>query len=173
MIIQDDKCYINDTYRFLFPILKYYGDEYIDCIRQLYKQGVFIHDTEMFINENDNLFVLINITKSLELNDRIEIASRISYLSRQDYVKKIYITDIKTENKKPDKVVIVFEIPKTYQGVVSKMLEGDLKLYNNYDIEKYFKSENSLNITYFKQCRNILQTGNYNKPKIKNEILNF
>lgn len=174
MEITNDNFVVNNTYRFVYPILRLYGDEYINHIKELYKQGVFIDD--MFVARPDDreyLHIVINIPFTLQYKDRQNLVSTLEWFAGSDIMQKQYILNVNKVTKKPKHIVLMFPIPQRYQGCIKLFVEGNTNLFSKQDVEQCFVAFDKKNENYFKYCRNIIAAKTMIKINLDEEVLNI
>lgn len=174
MEIKNDNFVVNNTYRFVYPILRLYGNEYINHIKELYKQGVFIDD--MFVARPDDreyLHIVINIPFTLQYKNRENLVSTLEWFTDSKLLQKKYILNVNKKTKKPHHIVLMLPIPQRYQGCISLFLEGNTNLFSKKDVEECFVSPNKRYESYFKYCRSVIAAKTKIKINIDEEVLNI
>lgn len=169
----DDRVVINNTYRFVFPILRLYGKEYERQMENLYKQGVFIDD--MFVarpDDRDYLHVVVNIPYSLKRKEKKQLADTLKWFN-DNVAHMVYILNVDKHSKKPWHIVMMLAIPQRYQGCVKLFVEGNTNLFSNKDVEYCFSARNKLNEGYFNYCKNIIAEKTKIKINLDEEVLNI
>lgn len=175
MILDKDEFYLNDTFKFIFPILRMYGNDYMINMKELCKQGVFIDDLRHIHDEKDRLYIVINTKMMSKSKTRHQIAEILDFFKKKDYFFDLYILDVKKDDKTPHRIVLVLDIPKQYQGIFYEFVNGKYEsMYCVDDINTYFKENMPQNKAYFDYIRSILLSNKpQKKPNIENEVLNF
>lgn len=174
MEIIGNKIIINQTYRFLFPILRLYGEEFNKRIAMMYKQGVFIDDILNFrYDDKDYLHIVINVPMTINNYNKGLIHETINWLQNKGYISKKYILDVLTKNKKPWHIVFMIAIPSKYQGCIDLFLHGESNLFDEKDINECFKALNKVNEKYFAYCKSIIISKKKISININDEVLNY
>jgi len=136
MKIKYGKIYVNKTWRFLAPSLKYYGEEFIKKLNFVMKLSFGIHDTLLDgskISEGNNIYILVDRHAKPK-----EYVNFLNYVQDKTYYVDSYSYD---EVVDPRKMMIILKIPEELsesyyyflKGQYSKMYNKELldKLYNN------------------------------------------
>lgn len=167
MEIKNEKFNINNTYRFIFPILRMYGFDYMSHMASMYKQGVFIDDiTYPNPSNKDRLYIVVNTSLSKT------IAEDINFFEKQSYVPKIYIHSIHRHTKAPIRMVVVFDMPLKYNNIFNKFIKGEYYMFEPNDVNTFFKPLQNVNEPFFRYCRNVLLRKNkISPPNFNDEIL--
>lgn len=175
MIIKlNDNFFVNETYRFIYPILKLYGNDFYNRIRMMIKQGIFIDDMmNVRYDDKDYLHIVINIPITINKYGSKFVNNTINYLRTVPYLSKDYILSIKSTTKEPQQIVLMVLIPKQYQGCINKFLGGNINLFSKDDIEHCFKANCKDNEPYFAYCRNMIAIKGKVDINLNNELLNY
>jgi len=174
MNITGNKVVINQTYRFLFPILNLYGEEFKKRIAMLHKQGIFIDDImNIRYDDNDYLHIVVNVPKTIQRHNKEFICETINWLREEGYMPKNYILDVIAENKKPQHIVLMILIPEKYQGCIDLFLRGESNLFENQDVNKCFQATNKANEGYFAFCRKTIISSKKININLSDEVLNY
>ena len=173
--------YPNHTTNFLFPILRMYGEEFTKMMGRVFVYGVFIDDILVKRPDDDDyLHVVIDLQMTaLIANDDNVVFDVVAWMVENGFVSEYYKLDTA-----PGKLVLIIRIPDKYQGCVDKFLKGDMSLYTQEDIDKYFhKIEPKLDEEYryviskseeyFTSCRRVLTRGAHVNIDLDKEVLNL
>lgn len=166
---------INDSFILLYPVLRLHGKECAEWLKKMSKCGVFVDDINNPNEHKDCLYVIARV-----LNDTFDCIDRkfkndmediISFFSSKKYLKDMYILSV-NNRKKPDKLVFVFRMPRSYNGTIDKFLEGNYDLFNKADIEYCWTPNDMKNKYIFDFAKKVL-LGEipYRRPSVKNEVL--
>lgn len=168
MVLKGDKVIINNTYRFVFPILRLYGEEYVKRMDDIFKLAVFIDDlTNPRYDKDDYLHVVIDPLRVVK-QPTYTLENTIAWMESKGILNKAY----KLESD-PNKMVLMIRIPEKYQGCVGLFVEGNTALYSKADTESCFCARNKVNEAYFKYCRSIILAKTRIKIDLDEELLNF
>lgn len=140
MQIHTGKLYKNKTLKYLYPSLKFYGEDLTDNLRNLVKLAVGIGDTNDY-TEEQNIYILLD-TKPIMNKDynvvsySIKLQTFLEWFRLQKYYVKDYIVRVKNEG---DKHMIVIRVPNTLCTAFNNFIKGKYsKMYSNTQIEFYF-----------------------------------
>lgn len=168
MILTGEYPFINDTYRFLLPILRMYGEEFLKRFSPIYKIGVFIDDLSNPRNDdNDYLHVVIDLKKT-HANYGDIVGEHVGWMWSKGLLGNYYALD-----SSAGKYVMMIRIPEKYQGCIDKFVQGDVDLFSEQDVNKCFQALNKVNEAYFKYCRNVIKLKKRVEIDLDQEILNF
>lgn len=139
MQIQNGKLYDNRTWRYLFPCLKSYGEEFTNYLKTFFKLGVGLGDVN-FEEKTDgkSIFILFETDFAFPLHkDTIkykeDFARFLLWLRNQPFYIEDYIYD-------KNQHMIVVKIPEEYFDTVKYFKKGKYsKMYTDKEIQKYFK----------------------------------
>lgn len=170
----NDDFFVNETYRFIYPILRLYGEDFYSKIRMMFKQGVFIDDImNIRYDEKDYLHIVVNVPVTVKRFGKMFICDAINYLRAGGYMLKDYIPSVKQTSKEPQQIVLMILIPQKYQGCINKFLKGEIDLFSKEDVEHCFKANVKENEPYFAYCRNCIATKRKIDINLENEVLNY
>jgi hypothetical protein len=140
MELKVNQLYKNKTYSYLYPVLKGYGNTFINKFNPVFKLAVGVHDTLLdgsTVSKSSNLYVLtdtkINETKFQEFKE---------WVTCQDYCIADYCPD--SEINKSRKYMFVIKIPPEYEKAYGEFLKGNYsKMYNENALNLLFQSKDS------------------------------
>ena len=168
MILKNNKVFINNTHRFLFPILRMYGEEFASKIARLYKLGTFIDDIENPRDDNDDYLHIVVDVKITRKNYGDFLDECVAWMKAKGYLEKCYVLSYDS-----NKIVLMIRIPEKYQGCIGQFVQGDVDLFSEQDVNKCFQARNKVNEDFFRYCRNVIRTKKRVKIDLDQEILNF
>ena len=152
MQIQSGKLYENKTWEYLYPTLKYYGEELSSKLAMFFKLAVGVRDLNRR-EEHNCLYILIDTDMHFSDNKKREryksnFTSFLNWLSYKDY----FVTDYIYENINSGKHMIVLKIPKKFDKSYMSFIQGKYsEMYSIRDTKKYFKYLVSANKTLEKR----------------------
>lgn len=136
MTIKYGRLYVNKTWRFLAPSLKYYGEEFIQKFNVVMKLAVGIHDTLLDgsqVSDDNNIYVLVD-----RLAKPKEFLNFINFISEQEYYIDSYSYD---EVVNPRKMMIILKIPEELSGSYYHFLKGHYsKMYNRQQLRELYNN---------------------------------
>jgi hypothetical protein len=162
MQIQRGKLYENKTWRYLYPCLKFYGEELMKNLGSFFKLAVGVRDFNRK-DEPNCLYILIDtnipLASDSQIRDYKERFSKfLDWLSYQEY----YVSDYIYEK---DMHMLVLRIPKEYSSTYINFTKGQYsKMYSLKDIRDYFK--------YLQIPNKELELKQNGKLKIIKDVLN-
>lgn len=137
MEIKYGDLYINKTWRFLAPALKYHGEEFILKFNSMMKLAVGIHDTvldDSTVSEDNNIYVLVD--KNVDYKSFLNF---ISYVKYEDYYVDSYSYD---EIVNPRKIMIILKLPEGFDKTYYSFLQGKYsEMYSKEEIKKLFNNQ--------------------------------
>ena len=167
MYLKGDNFVINNTYKFIYPILQLHGEGYIDNMKGLYKQAVYIDD--LMANRTDNEdYLHIVVNKPLTLAYGKPLMGTIARMEKYDWFAKYYPLDSDDRH-----IVLMIRIPEKYQGCIDELFRGNVSYFSPSDINQCFKAQDKKNEPYFRYCRNIMAERTRVKINLDEEVLNF
>lgn len=192
MNVRIGKLYENKTWKYLTPCLAFHGKAFVDKFNNVFKLGVFIHDT---LNDGasitKNRLVYIMLDKFYQKKD---YQIFLEFIKTQEYYVGEYCPDSNFIDSR--KHIIMLKVPEEMNHAYDKFLEGKysemytkdqlknleevLKRYNSYDVltktnsalESFAKE---VSLEFEVEC-NIeeLRNAEYDFPLLaKQEVLNF
>jgi hypothetical protein len=132
MEIHEGKFYINKTSKFLYPILRYYGNSFVSELNKIVKYAIGIHDSNLKDTIGSyNILILINT----KINP-IQVNKFLKRVEEQEYYVKYYNP---SSNIQENKKIIVIKIPEKYYSSYDNFIIGNYsQMYNEGDIKKSF-----------------------------------
>ena len=134
MKIQLGKILMNRTRKYLFPIIKSYGNDFTTVVNSLFKVGIGIGDmivNKCGIHHEKHLFILVDIN-----------VSPVSFLASLNWLKEhpAYEDDYAFDNVKSGRLhMIVIKVPDTYIESLDNFRKSKFsKMYSKEDIVKLF-----------------------------------
>lgn len=168
MVLKGDNVVVNKTYRFIFPILRLYGEEYLKRMDDIYKLAVFIDDlTNPRYDKDDYLHVVIDPQRKIG-KKHYTLEDTIAWLTHNGILNKAY-----TLESDPNKIVLMIRIPDKYQGCIDLFVQGYTNLFSKQDVDRYFQARNKVNAAYFNDVRSIIRAKTRIKIDLDMELLNF
>lgn len=147
MQIQSGKLYENRTWNYLYPCLKYYGNDLMDKLSSFFKLAVGVGDVNR-TEEGNCIYILVDTDLPLMSETQREdykrkFAKFLDWLSYKDY----YVTDYVFEDiDKSDKHMVVLRLPKIYDITYVNFVKGNYSvMYSPKVINDYFKYINIQN----------------------------
>lgn len=168
LIKADEEFLVNETYRFIYPILRLYGEDFYNPIRMVFKLGVFIDDIMTERDEEDYLHVVVSPQTTIDRYGKKFYDDAIGRMRADERVEKIY--PLATD---PSLTVLMIRIPQKYQGCIGELLRGNITCYSKSDIAACFRANCKENEPYFAYCRNMMAVGRHLDVNLSNEVLNF
>ena len=135
MKIEYGKIYINKTWRFLVPTLKFYKGDFVKKFSALFKLAVGIHDTLLDgseISENNNLYVLVDKKYNEEA-----FYDFLDYCEGKTYFIDKYAYEDNVVNSR--KYMIVLKIPSKFSHAYACFLRGEYsQMYLDEDLQQLY-----------------------------------
>lgn len=149
MDIQKGKPFVNRTWKYLFPCMKYYDKEFIDMISTVFKLSVGIGDA-LHTNRLDTPCIYILIDKTI---NPIAVGKLINWSRNQVYYVDHYDTDYLSST-----LMLVLKIPKRFEDTYKYFLNGEYsKMYPTKDLYYLYKDvENSTLDPMWEDAKNVL-----------------
>lgn len=137
--------YQNRSLRYLLPLLKYYGNDFVDRVNTLEIKFCGIGDYAINTNVGENMYIVIEITKEKYFENFM------NYIIKQEFYIQDYIFSLK---KNLHAFVVRFPFPQIIDnflaGQYSSMLSTD-------DIERYYqKTYKVRGVEYYTSVYSIL-----------------
>lgn len=164
MNIKRGNLYMNRTWTYLFPLLKYYGIDLETHIKSFMKLAVGISDFNNTHTE-PTFCILFDVSTSIQANRPTELgedfANFLDWVRLQDYYLDDYMYDVDDTQLH----MLVIKFPEKYLHVYDKFILGEYsEMYTQYELDTYFgiipNPRNDGVIDYrnkhFKQIRNVL-----------------
>lgn len=167
MYLKGDDFFVNNTYRFIYPILRLYGEGYINNITELYKQAVYIDD--LMANRTDNEdYLHIVVNKPLTLAYGKPLMETIARMEKYDWFAKYYPLGADDRH-----IALMIRIPEKYQGCIDEFFRGNVSYFSQTDINQCFKTPDKRFEPYFQYLRNLMAERTRVKINLDEEVLNF
>lgn len=137
MQIQNGKLYENRTWLYLYPSLRFYGDDLMDKLSTFFKIATGVGDTN-FQKKDNCIFILIDLNlpfseKSLR-KYRTDFSNFLDWVSYKPYYKDNYIF-----NEEKYQHMIVLKLPTNLKGGYSHFITGEYsKMYTSKQIDYFF-----------------------------------
>ena len=145
MQIQSGKLYENRTWKYLFPCLKYYGNDLINYLTSFIKLGVGIGDDNVK-TEGNCIFILIetNVPLASELDRNSYKRSFSKFLDWLRY-QPYYMTDYVYEGlDSGEKHMVVIKVPPIHDTTYVNFIQGNYsEMYKKEELNKYFNIMNN------------------------------
>lgn len=142
MQIQSGKLYKNKTWLYLYPCLKFYGQELRQHLNSFLKLGVGISDHNLNItNGFNNIYILFDTEPVLEKDsDLVKYKENfnkfLDWLRYQYYYETDYVFE---ELKYSGKHMVVLKIPSKHDITLIKFIQGQYsEMYTTKDINEYY-----------------------------------
>lgn len=136
MKIKYGRLYVNKTWRFLAPSLKYYGEEFVQKFNVVMKLAVGIHDTLLDgskISEDNNIYVLVDRHAKPK-----EYVDFLNYVQSKSYYVDSYSFD---EIINPRKMMIILKIPQELSKAYYHFLKGEYsRMYNSKELNELYNN---------------------------------
>lgn len=167
-IKKEDAAIVNNTYRFVFPILRLYGEEFCEKLGKIYKDGIFIDDVAaQRPDDADYLHVVIDLQRT-RANFGDIVGEYVGWMWEKGWLGNYYALDSDS-----GKYVMMIRIPEKYQGCIDKFVQGDVDLFSEQDVNKCFQARNKANVGFFRYCRDVIRIKKRVKIDLDQEMLNF
>lgn len=130
MMLQNGKLYKNRTYKYLYPSIKYYGEELRLKLNTVSKMAIGVGDINIS-SAPPALYILLDTS-----NTTLMYQTKFSEFLEWIRTKYFYFTDyLFTENSH----MIVIKIPSKFENIIDHFLLGEYsKLYPLKEINQYF-----------------------------------
>lgn len=163
MIIKNNKLYENRTYKYLFPVVKYYGEELTNYLNYFIKLGVGLNDDNKRLPGGCLCILISTNPKVSNLEDYLEKLDRfLTWIKYQDY----YITDyVYSMSEECSSHMVVIDIPMAYNTAYIKFILGRYsQMYTVqqveflYPLDKKFRNDDLKSAYLHRICaiRNVL-----------------
>lgn len=166
MYLTGDKIFFNNTFRFIYPILRL-QEGYFNNMQELYIQGAFIDD--LMANRTDDedyLHVVINKRWTLKYNKHPR--ETITRMEKYDWFAKYYPLDSDDQH-----IVLMIRIPEMYQGCIDEFFRGNVSYFSPSDIDQCFLAPDKRFGAFFQCSRNLMEARMSVKIDLDAEVLNF
>jgi len=138
----DDKIFDNRTYKYLFPLLRTYGQGFCTNFSKLFKLGIFIGDMNYYTVKPTvvpSLYVVVRLPRikdhRMSDNDRAYLewfTNFKQFLRHQQYYETDYSIDV-------DKHMFVFKLLNNLSNVIDNFLMGKYsQMFTKEQVNKYF-----------------------------------
>lgn len=142
MQIQSGKLYENRTYKYLFPIVKHYGEELTNYLRYFIKLGVGLGDDNRKLPAGC-FFILIDTNPKIQNQKQYfeKLDRFLTWIKYQDYYVDDYIYCMKDDCSSH---MVVLDMPSKYNTAYIKFIIGRYsQMYTEQEINKLFPIDNS------------------------------
>lgn len=133
MLIEEDKFYINKTTKYVIPLLRDYGNVFMERIQSVFKLAIGINDSIIpeSMNINAHVLFLININREHE-----QFLSFIKWIRIQPYFKLDYVYDDIISGYQH---MIVIKVPKHHLVSYNHFINSSFsEMLSKDNIENYF-----------------------------------
>lgn len=142
MQIQNGKLYENRTWKYVFPCLKFYGEDLTNYLKSFFKLAVGLGDTNYEEkSDGSNIFILIETSYTFALQ-RDTDRYRENFARFLDWVRYMpfYVTDYVYEGiNDREQHMLVLKIPDRYRESIKHFKKGRYsKMYTPKEINSYF-----------------------------------
>lgn len=141
MQIQNGKLYENRTWKYIYPSLKYYGEELTTYLSSFFKLAVGVGDKNYESEVADNcIYILFDTNVALEKDNKAIHLYKQRFSRFLDWLKEkhYYVQDYPYEAGK--KHMIVLKLPHAHHGSFVSFINGKYsEMYSKVDINKYFE----------------------------------
>jgi len=137
MQIQSGKLYENKTWRYLYPSLKYYGEELMSKLASFFKLAVGVNDYNMKGTGNC-IYILIDTNIAIA-SDSERLAYKKRFNQFLDWVsyKYYYVTDYIYDSNKH---MVVLKLPVQHSTSYLSFIKGRYsEMYNSKELNTYFR----------------------------------
>lgn len=181
MQIESGKLYINKTWLYLYPCLKYYGEDLRNHLNSFLKIGAGISDHNLNIdNGSNNIFILFDLEPKLPTprdseNYKENFNKFLDWLRYQYF----YVTDyVFEELKHSGKHMIVLKIPHIHDKALISYIQGRYsEMYSEKEVNSYFtfvtiqnKDKEAIKNARIKKTRNVLLKNKEILPDFVKEV---
>jgi len=146
MQIQSGKLYENRTWIYLYPSLKYYGDNLMNHLSSFIKLAVGIGDSNLKV-EGNCIFILVDTSIKLSSDlDRLNYQRNFSKFLDWVRYQYYYVTDYVYDNlDKSEKHMIVLKVPLQLDSSYVHFVKGEYsEMYNKEQLNKLFNVMNNV-----------------------------
>lgn len=136
MKLTDDRFYVNKTKKYLLPLVKDFGYDFIDELTMIFKLGVGIGDAVMpgVMNLNNHLFILTHTKKKPE-----RFAKFIKWLRTQSFFEFDYAYDDIVDGYQH---MLVLRLPKIHKEKLDHFVNSRFsEMYPKSTAMNYFSQE--------------------------------
>lgn len=139
MQIEIGKLYINKTYKYLVPVLKVYGENFILKVNSIFNLAFGIHDTLLDGTPYETQRAVYMLCDKLFQPQRFD--SFLKFVKNQEY----YITDYAADDAETGRQhMVVLAFPEKYGDAYDKFLEGKYsKMFCKDEIHYFFPDKDS------------------------------
>jgi len=166
MYLTGDKFFFNNTFRFIYPILRL-QEGYFNNMQELYIQGAFIDDL-MANRTDDEDYLHVVINKRLTYKYNKHLMETVTCMEKYDWFAKYYPLASDDHH-----IVLMIRIPEKYQGCIDEFFRGNVSYFSPSDIDQCFKASDKRSEYYFQYCRNLMEAQRRVKINLDAEVLNF
>lgn len=142
MQIESGSLYMNKTWLYLYPCLKFYGEELRTHLNAFLKIAVGISDHNLNIaNINSSIYILIDTEPKYDaiakVNYKTHFSDFLDWVKYQPY----YVTDyVFEELKYSGKHMVVLKLPSKHEATLLSFIQGRYSgMYSKAELDLYFK----------------------------------
>lgn len=138
MQIQNGKLYENRTWLYLYPSLRFYGDDLVERLGKFFKLAVGVGDVN-YSKKGNCIFILFHMElpfadRALE-KYRKDFSEFLSWLSYKPY----YVTDY-VYNEKEQQHMVVIKLPKAMDSAYLDFVAGRYSnMYTDKQVDHFFE----------------------------------
>ena len=127
MEVQKGKPYVNRTWKYLFPCMKYYGQEFIDTVGTVFKITIGIGDA-LHAERLKTPCIYVLVDKTI---NPVAVAKLINWSRKQSYYVDHYDT-----NYLESTLMMVYKIPERFHISYEYFINGEYsKMYSKQEIK--------------------------------------
>lgn len=145
MEIEIGKLYENNTWNYLVPCLRYYGNDFLEKFNLVFKLAIGIGDKYLegsVMEEGRNLYIMIDTMHRKEICEHF-----FNWIKYQSYYKGEYIPNTSKESLR--KQIIILEVPKECHNAYDMFVQSRYsKMYTKDQLDVLFNKPNQ---SYFKK----------------------
>lgn len=145
MKIEIGKLYENDTWNYLVPCLRYYGDSFLEKFNLVFKLAIGIGDKYLegsVMEEGRNLYIMIDTMYRKEVYEHF-----FNWVKYQPYYKGEYIPNTSKESLR--KQIIILEVPEECHNAYDMFVQSRYsEMYTKEQLDVLFNKPNQ---SYFKK----------------------
>lgn len=161
MRINFGKLLVNRTRKYLYPVITFYGDKFVNIMNGFHKAGIGIGDMILErsgFHYEKHLFILVNVAITYQHGNNFY--DMLDVVREHPSYEKDYRYDIKGEYH-----MIVIRIPEKYTESVEKFRKSKFsKMFNDDEIDRFFRNSNP-------EIRDILKKNKNYRPEFSKLIM--
>jgi hypothetical protein len=136
MEIKVNQFYVNKTRKFLLPLIRTFGEEFLDRYNSIYKFAVGVHDInlniETYVKNKPLIYIMI---------DKVSSSSRgqffLDWLVTQDYYVHDYVASQELSSRMH---MVVLKFNEEYEYVYERFMLGNYSaMYTEEEIDTFFR----------------------------------